>query len=122
MAGAVAAEGVRELAAVVAAIEAGVAALRQNECSHEHGCSRSSRQLLARASPSSLAAPAAAPAAPAALPQELCPILCNALPHRRTAELPQPPVLCCPAVLPVPLTLAPVWLPVRGCDPQGGCP
>ena len=49
MAGAVVAEGVRELAAVVAAIEAGVAALRCNECSHEHGCSRSSRQLLARA-------------------------------------------------------------------------
>ena len=49
MAGAVAAEGVRELVAVVAAIEAGVAALRWNECSHEHGCSRSSGQLLARA-------------------------------------------------------------------------
>ena len=49
MAGAVVAEEVRELAAVVAAIDAGVAALRQNECSHEHGCSRSSRQLLARA-------------------------------------------------------------------------
>ena len=49
MAGVVAAEGVRELAAVVAAVEAGIAALRWNECSHEHGCSRSSRQLLARA-------------------------------------------------------------------------
>ena len=45
----VVAEGVRELEAVVAAIEAGIAALRWNECSHEHGCSRSSRQLLARA-------------------------------------------------------------------------
>ena len=49
MAGAVVAEGVRELAAVVAAVEAGIAALRWNECSYEHGCSRSSRQLLARA-------------------------------------------------------------------------
>ena len=49
MAGVVAAEGVRELAAVVAAVEAGIAALRWNECSYEHGCSRSSRQLLARA-------------------------------------------------------------------------
>ena len=49
MAGAVVAEGVRELAAVVAAIEAGVVALRQNECSSECSCSRSSRQLLARA-------------------------------------------------------------------------
>ena len=49
MAGAVVAEGVRELAAVVAAIEAGVAALRQNECSSGYSCSRSSRQLLARA-------------------------------------------------------------------------
>ena len=47
MAGAVAAEDVRELAAVVAALEAGVAALRQNECSSEYSCSRSSRQLLA---------------------------------------------------------------------------
>ena len=35
-----------------------------------------------------------------------------ALPRRRAAELPQPPVLCCPAALPVPLTLVPVWLPV----------
>ena len=55
MAGAVVAEGVRELAAGVAAIEPGVAALRQNECSRAsiaavgHSCSRSSRQLLARA-------------------------------------------------------------------------
>ena len=46
MEGSVAAEGIQELAAGIAAIEAGVAALRQNECSHEHGCSRLSRQLL----------------------------------------------------------------------------
>ena len=114
----------------VVAIEAGVAALRQNECSSEYSAAGRAGSCWRALESAELERGGGLDCcrtrwsassgvggreqqwsrgqATGAMPH---PAQCAAAPpHRRTAELPQPPVLCCPAALPVPLTSMSLWL------------